>query len=176
LAAPAGSKPPPPIPQTARAVFAMPKITDPDHRLVALKAYEFNQEALRLTTEVQAEYGRWLIATTSAVQVGAIFFVGNLDGIPIEVKLLPIWIFVAGLLLILFSGLAAWANWGILASIYRDWNNANMLVETSKWPKPAESLWIPITYWLSLIFGIASALCIPLGAAVLTYRLQNLPT
>ena len=101
----------------------MAQITDPDDKLVAERAYEQILDAGREAARIQAGYGKWLIATLTAVHLGAIYFVG-LDSNPhltIEAKIPALRFFVSGLLLILLSGLIAFINWGLIADFYRRW-------------------------------------------------------
>jgi hypothetical protein len=150
------------------------KITDRDEQLVALKFYEYNLEAFRFTAGVHGEYGRWLIATTTAVHLGGIFFLGTLEGVPSDSRILPALAFVSGVVLILLSGLCAWWNWGLHSAIYSEWSNARMIVDTDFWPKadPKMDRWVFWSHWLSLGLGVASAACIPIGAALVTYAVS----
>lgn len=155
----------------------MAKITDADHRLVAEKAYEFNVESLKATWSLAAEYGRWLITTVAAVHFGGLYLLTNVQKVGTGALLAAGWVFVIGLLLILSCGFVTWINWNLHAAIYRDWSDANMLVETEKWPNPKEAEkrnpWIVLTYYLSLLLGFTSVLCVPIGMYVLSSQMAQ---
>lgn len=146
---------------------------DPDYRLVAEKVYDTNIKLMVEVGKVQADYGKWLIATLTAVHIGASYFVGNLQGVPVGTKIAAIWWFVGGIILILLSGLTAWWNWTQHAERRNSWTNANMLIndDPKHWPKNTNAAAITSTYLLSLVFGLASAACLPIGALVLTVNL-----
>jgi hypothetical protein len=69
-------------------------------------------------------------------------------------------------MLSLFCGLATWFNWSLNAEAAKVYFDPSILEDDAKWPEPSRRLTrgVTITYWLSLALGLASALCIPLGA------------
>lgn len=153
----------------------MAKITDSDHRLVAEKAYQFNVESLKATWSLAAEYGRWLITTVAAVHFGGLYLLTTIEKLGTSARLPAAWVFVIGLMLILLCGFVTWINWNLHAAIYRDWSDANMLVETDRWPNPKEAEKrnprIVLTHYLTLVLGFASVLCVPIGMYVLSSQM-----
>jgi hypothetical protein len=142
----------------------MPKIEDSDHRLFAEKVYHHNAEAWKETIRVQAEMGRWLLATMTAVHLGATYIVASSSYIPAQLKVQSIPLFVLGIVYILIAGLCAWINWGYMARFHGIMARPAMIFDTDDWPSPPPDWPLAITYWASLLFGVGSAICLPVGA------------
>lgn len=143
-----------------------------NYRLVASHEYQSQREDYRMAAELMAQYGRWLVATITAVHFGSIYLLSSLPGDNLEGRQAALWALVTGVILILLCGLAAWANWGAMADLKRNWADARMLVDPKAWPKAdAETRWV--RWWVqwslraSLAFGVLSVACIPLAAYLL---------
>ncbi|HWA70632.1 MAG TPA: hypothetical protein VG821_12460 [Rhizomicrobium sp.] len=144
---------------------SLPPIPNPT---VANAYWHLNGERLKFTSQIQADYGKWLIVTVTSVHLAALYMVSQ-PGVPEAVRTNPMsyWPFIIGICAILIAGLITWANWTMAASIYMSWMNAWMLVDFKYWPKDAprwKQIVMPITFWVSLIIGLGSAFCLPWGA------------
>jgi hypothetical protein len=136
---------------------------------VVAKAYwDHIGDMLKFTTQIQADYGKWLIVTVTSVHLAALYLVTQ-PGVLESVRTNPwsYWPFIIGICSILIAGLITWANWSISACIYGGWRHPFMLVDPAYWPKNAGSVKkfaMPVTFWGALVIGIFSALCLPWGA------------
>ena len=104
--------------------------------VVARALWEFTGERLRFVSQVQAEYGKWLLVTITGVHLAAVYLVSQ-PGVPVAVRLNPATYVppVSGLCLILIAGPGTWANWSLAANLFAGWMDANMLVSYASWPK-----------------------------------------
>jgi hypothetical protein len=153
-------------PPPTSAPVAPPPLPEADFRLMAAKYYDTLVERAKLSGQLMADYGKWLIATIAAAHVGGIYMIATLSGDKLEANKPGIWALVIGLVLILFAGLATWWNWNHNAALGLQWANPRMLIDRNAWPvdNPRLAVWISITYWASLGLGVASAVCIPIAA------------
>src|SRR5262245_38935535 len=108
---------------------------DPDYRYQALHAFQSQREGHRLALHLQAEYGKWLIATIAAVHLAAIYLVVTDDALPAAAKINGTAVFVAGIMNILFAGLFALWNSRLLARQFDVGSDARMLIDPDAWPK-----------------------------------------
>ena len=139
-----------------------------EYRTVAGQTLDKLRDEYRLSSQYAAEYGRWLIATIAALHLGGIYIVSLSTTLDVVQRERGIWVLTVGVMLILFAGLAAWANWGAASLVFAKWTDAKMLVDPAAWPKEdamlnARMKW---TYRASLGLGLASALCVPLAVAL----------
>jgi len=139
---------------------------DADYRVMAAQEYQTQREAKRFTSQLQADYGRWLITTIAAIHVAGIYLISSLPDLDLAAKRTGIWVLVAGLVMILMSGLAAWINWGAAAQLCSRRSDVRMLVDREAWPETdAEAkkmMWrIRAALRCSVILGLISVLCIP---------------
>jgi hypothetical protein len=127
--------------------------------------YEGYREHWRLSSTLVGDYGKWLIAQLTLINVGAIFLLSNEQFRP-ALAHGSFWWFVAGIMLSLFCGLAAWFNWGLNRDLAKVYFDPAILEDDAAWPEPSRALLFmtTLTYWLSLALGLASVFCIPLGA------------
>jgi hypothetical protein len=140
---------------------------DEPYRLAAVELYRLNVERLKSITIVQADYGKWLIATLSVIHTGALYAIAtahlaqNVKGAYVP--------FLVGQILVLFSGLSTWINFSLVMSLMEDWTDPFMLTDDARWPKLEGSLkfWIPTTMVTSLAAGVFSALCFVWGVLTL---------
>lgn len=128
--------------------------------------------------ELHTSYSKWLITTAYAIHAGAIAGLVFNAGGQLPAYLPSVRWFVAGLLIALIAGFAAWINLSALEELYRQWANPNMLITPGKetWPKEATELstdwpikcsldnWIKYSLLCSIGAGIVSWLCILFGA------------
>ncbi len=131
--------------------------------------YEQLQENRRAASQLQGEYGRWLVASLLLVHGGSILLLAQSQEMVRLVLPSVFWWHVAGLLLALTSGFLAWMNWGYHMILY-DKVQPDMIYDDNSWPRFDQDVLgrIGSTFRASIAFGIASALCI-LGAAVCGY-------
>ncbi|WP_413709837.1 hypothetical protein [Rhizobium sp. Rhizsp82] len=138
---------------------------------VAEVVYKDYKEMQRATFDVAAQWGRWLLASLLLVHGGALFglftFLSDLAGKPDALAQYQwtVWWFVAGIILTLASGMAAWLNWSMHSENYDSWANKAMLWDPEQWV--GESRYIralDVTNWAAIILGVLSALCIVGGA------------
>lgn len=133
--------------------------------------YRDHKEMQRATFDAAAQWGRWLLASLLLIHGGALFglftFLSSLAGKPEALAQYQwtVWWFVAGIILTLASGLAVWLNWSMHSDNHDGWANKAMLWDPDQWVgETRHDRRIDIAYWLAIILGIASALCIVGGA------------
>jgi hypothetical protein len=138
-----------------------------DDRLVAANIYQARREVYRLTSQVTAEYGRWLIATIAAVHFGGIYLLSNAADPAPGARQEATWALIIGIILILLCGLFAWFNWATHSTRFR-FSDANMLIDPQS--EPVDSKWqirvINFTHWSCIVLGLLSVACIPWAAFV----------
>jgi hypothetical protein len=140
----------------------------PTYNLRAKALWDLNGERLKFVSTIQADYGKWLIVTVTSVHLAGLYLVSQAS-VPVEIRTNPssFWPFIIGVCLILIAGLITWANWSMAAGVYSEWMRPSMLDDPKSWPTNVTDYrrWlIPFCFWASLAFGIASAICIPVGA------------
>lgn len=144
--------------------------------------FEAWQARARWSQEVAAGYGRWLLASLVIIHAGALFgmfsFLANHADKPSVISgyALPIWCFIAGLMLAFLAGLTTWVNWGLNSAEYEHQADYNMLITPDKWLNPPKYLlWLRITFWAPVAFGVCSALTIPMAAWLILYGVSIQP-
>jgi hypothetical protein len=142
--------------------------TDPDYRYQALHAFQSQREGYRLALHLQAEYGKWLIATIAGIHLAAIYLVISNDSLPPSAKINGTGVFAAGIMNILFAGLFALWNSRLLARLYGEWSDARILVDPEAWPKedPFLTRRIEESFNAAVMFGAISAALIFVGTVV----------
>ena len=138
---------------------------------VAELVFSDYKQMQRATFDVASQWGRWLLASLLLVHGGALFglftFLSDLAGKPEALAQYQwtVWWFVAGVILTLSSGLAAWINWSMHSNNYEGWANKAMLWDPEEWVGETRHTWgLDVTNWTSVLLGIAAALCIVGGA------------
>lgn len=151
-------------------------LADKEYRVVVFQSWKEQQ---RHTAELAAAYGRWLVASIVVIHAGALFsmfsFLSGYADTPTVITgyAAPVWCFVAGLVLALMAGLTTWLNWSLHSASFAHQANFKMLVNPEEWLNDGihkRGIWW--TYWLSLLFGIASATLIPIAAALILYGIN----
>lgn len=149
-----------------------PNRSDPgsDYRLVAAARFELNKERYRLVGQLLADYGKWLVATIAAAHLGGIYFIGSIEEISLLDKEPALLVLVAGLVLIFMCGLATFYNWQANTVFYARRVNPDYLVDPTAQPKDDldHLRHIDLTYWVSILLGIASTACIPIATFLLS--------
>ncbi|SJM34610.1 conserved membrane hypothetical protein [Mesorhizobium delmotii] len=142
----------------------------------AALVYHDLKTSQRATSQVAAEWGRWLIASLVLVHSGALFGMFSLlnsaatQPTTLQAFKAPVWCFVVGLLLALASGFFAWINWSMHSFNYASQARYNMLWDPEKWIGDRRYVrGLDITHWGSIGSGLLSALCIALGAALILH-------
>lgn len=137
--------------------------------------YEDYQTSKRHAFQLNADYGRWLIASLLLVHGAAVAFLAQNDRLSKSILPSVFWWHVTGLLLAFLCGFLVWANWSFQARVYEA-VNPGMIFEDEHWPKfdDGTNRWIGWTFWAGIAAGILSALCI-LGSALQAYCLMNTP-
>lgn len=143
-------------------------IPNPDYRLLARALWDYSNERLKFASQVNADYGKWLIVTITSTHLAAIYLVSQ-PTVPVEVREdgASYWPFIAGLCLALICGLATWLNWALNAIAYNSWLKVGMLTDPSLWPTESSyrfKLWMKVSFYAPIVIGLASAMCIPWGA------------
>ncbi len=135
--------------------------------------YEDYQKSKRHAFQLNADYGRWLIASLLLVHGASIVFLTQNDRLSSAVLPSVFWWHVTGLLLAFLCGFLVWANWSFHARIYEA-VNPGMIYDDAHWPKfdDGTNRWINRTHWSGVAAGIFSALCI-LGSALTAYCLMR---
>ena len=128
--------------------------------------YESLMEARKTALDLQGHYGKWLVSSLLLIHGAAIGFIAQSDRL--SQKLIPdvFAIAVVGLILALLCGFSTWINWG-LSYIIHNSVHPMMVLDDDYWPKFHEhkaSPWMTCTFWLSIVTGIASVLCIIYGS------------
>lgn len=109
------------------------------YQYYAREKYEFYKSAREIAFKANIEYGKWLLASGLVVHGGAIYAINTIkdaskpqlmEGLMIGAQ----WN-VAGIVFVLFAGLAAWLNFQFAASIYDDWANPLMVYQTDQFPE-----------------------------------------
>lgn len=151
-------------------------LDDKEYRIVVFQSWK---EQHRHASELAAAYGRWLVASLVIIHAGALFSLFSfLSGYADKPTIIsgyaaPVWCFVAGLALALICGLLTWLNWSLHSASFAHQANFRMLVNSQEWLNDGihtQGIWW--TYWLSLLFGIASAALIPIAAALILYGIN----
>ncbi|MBX9452651.1 MAG: hypothetical protein KL801_12590 [Mesorhizobium sp.] len=139
--------------------------------------YEDHQKSKRHAFQLNADYGRWLIASLLLVHGAAVAFLAQNERLATTVLPSIFWWHVAGLLLAFLCGFLVWANWSFHARLYEDAVTPRMIYDDEHWPKfdDGTNSWINRTHFTGIIAGILSALCI-LGSAVQAYCLMSAST
>jgi hypothetical protein len=158
----------PPRPTAPSAAEDDDDAPDEKYKTVAAAAYASFREGAKLAAELQGDYGKWLVTSVAAVNFGGIYLISTSEFLDQATKSAGIWPLVVGTVLIFLAGLAAWSNWGALARAYDRFAKPVMLVDPDSWPKNEEnedlSFKIKLTYWTSIVLGIAALLCMPVSA------------
>lgn len=141
---------------------------DADYRLLARALWDYTAERLKFTSQINADYGKWLIVTITSTHLAAIYLISQ-PSVPSEIREngSSYWPFIIGLCLALVCGLSVWLNWALSAIAYAKWMKVGMLTDRLYWPQEtSERLkrWMPISFYLPISIGLASAACIPWGA------------
>lgn len=138
-----------------------------DYRVGAAELYRLNVERLKIVQVIQADYGKWLIATLALIHTGALYAIATGElGKGIPGAYLPS---LAGVILTLISGLFTWANFTLGIRLYENWTNPAMLSNVAYWPvsKGPLRFWIPATMAGALVTGIGAGACIIWEAVIL---------
>jgi hypothetical protein len=133
---------------------------DPSYLMQAAELYRLNVERLKIVQTVQADYGKWLIATLSLIHTGALYAIASDHlGSNIRNSFVPP---LFGILLTLTSAFFAWVNFSLGVRLMESWTDPKMLSDDARWPKVEGALkfWIPATMALSVGTGIAAGACI----------------
>jgi hypothetical protein len=135
--------------------------------------YEDLQKSKRHAFQLNADYGRWLIASLLLVHGAAVAFLAQNERLATTVLPSVFWWHVAGLILALLCGFLVWANWSFHASIYEA-VTPSMIYDDEHWPKfdDGTGRWITWTHWSGIVAGVLSALCI-LASALAAYQLMT---
>jgi hypothetical protein len=145
----------------------MAKREDQEYLQIALETYRLNVDRLKLVMQLQADYGKWLVATLAAVHSAAIYAIATHTPPFPRPLLLP---FMVGIALTLVSGLCTWANFTIAIRLLEGWTDPASLMDDARYPTKPKGLiaWsIPVTMVGALISGISSGGCILWGAWLL---------
>ncbi|AZO75339.1 MULTISPECIES: hypothetical protein [unclassified Mesorhizobium] len=152
-----------------------------DRDAAALAVYTDLKESQRATFQIAAEWGRWLIGSLVLIHSGALFGMFSLlnsngGGANAQQSTmnvlqefrLPVWFFVAGLLLALSAGLFAWLNWSMHSANYMAQARYDMLWNSEKWVGDTQHhRGLDLTHAGSITSGLLSAACIVGGAATI---------
>lgn len=140
---------------------------DDAYRSLADALYKQRLAEFKLFLGIQAEYGKWLIATLSLLHGAALYALasGHLEQAPRAVSLA----FLFGLILTMISGFATWINFSLNAG--EAWRKANvmMLFDRSSIPPEDESknCQIALSLYAAVITGILSLLLFVVGVIVI---------
>lgn len=136
-------------------------------------AYDEFQKSKHHALQLNADYGRWLIASLLLVHGAAVAFLAQNDRLASVVLPSVFWWHVAGLLLAFLCGFLVWANWSFHAAIYQA-VNPSMVYDEENWPKFDDGInrWISWTHWTGIIAGVLSWVCI-LVAAIAAYQIMT---
>ena len=139
-------------------------VVDDAYRRSAEVVYEGLKELQGYSFRMQGEYGKWLIVSLLSLNSAAIGALLLKTGA--NMPIVSIWVFVVGILLALASGLAAFYNFYLLAKAYDEMADHRMLSDRKHWPKTdyISERWVSFTFNASVVAGLASAACLPLGA------------
>jgi hypothetical protein len=142
----------------------------------AAVVYQDLKQSSRVTFQVAADYGKWLTSSLLLIHGGALFgmftFLDSLAEKPDALSLytMPVWAFVIGLLLALATGFFVWLNWSMHSDNYSQMARYDMLWDPDQWvDDPPHNVGITITYWLPIIFGWLSVLCVVIGVFLILH-------
>lgn len=138
---------------------------DENYRIVAEAAFKQLEDMRSKAFMMQADYGKWLISSLflmhgSAI-AGLMFKSGGATAPP---YLFAVAWFVAGLVLALGAGFAAWWNFTFALKHYQIWSKPNMLTNREHWPQKASSKAVTVTLWVAVACGLLSVVCLVGGA------------
>ncbi|MCZ8548704.1 hypothetical protein OOJ09_31505 [Mesorhizobium qingshengii] len=145
--------------------------TDPSLVTEARKLrYQQLQENRRAAGNLQAEYGRWLIASLLLVHGASILLLAQSPARVADILPVVYWWHIAGLILAFVCGFLAWMNCGYFIALYDD-VSPEMIYNDESWPKFDQAVLtkINLTFRGSVIAGMMSVGCL-LGAAIAAYR------
>ncbi|MER9763701.1 MULTISPECIES: hypothetical protein [unclassified Mesorhizobium] len=130
--------------------------------------YEEHRKDAHHAMQLNADYGKWLIASLLLVHGAAIAFLAQNDRLSKSVLPLVFWWHVTGLITALTCGFIVWINWSLHGRFHGS-VSPQMIYDDTQWPDyDGPARWINRTHWLAIAMGLASAMCI-LGAAVTVY-------
>jgi hypothetical protein len=134
--------------------------------------YDQYQEDKRYASQLQAEFGKWLVASLLLIHGAAFAFAAQDNELSAIIFKMVFWPHILGILFALGSGLSAWLNWGFHVSHFVR-IDPRMIYDNQFWPKFESSTnkWIGSTYWASILFGMASALMVLVAAWIAYCRL-----
>lgn len=147
----------------------------PEPRLIEdarRQSYDRIMDLRKTSLELQGHYGKWLTSSLLLIHGATIGFISHNERL--SSLLIPdvFYIAVAGLILALLCGFVTWINWGLNFRVF-DTVHPAMVFDDKHWPKLHENphnRWVALTFWLSLVAGIASLGCTVWGA-ILAARL-----
>ncbi len=138
---------------------------DDENARYIVEVYQFWREVHRSNTQMHGDYGKWLLASLQLIHAGALYVIGTSENFQPYLGDGILWYFVVGLVLALLSGLVAWFNWGFGIKFAYVYTNPSVLRDgTIPPPSKTFSNLVIWTYWLSILLGVGSLACIPLGA------------
>jgi hypothetical protein len=113
----------------------------------------------------QIDYGKWLISSLFLMHGSAIAGLAfKASGPTAPPYLFAVSWFVAGIVLALGAGFAAWWNFSFATRQYDDWANPNMLINPANWPSTPTVRGVEATKWISIACGLLSVACLVAGA------------
>ncbi len=143
-------------------------MTTPDddaYRRIAEAMMKKMMDARAQSFTAQIDYGKWLISSLLLIHgsaIGGLAFKAS-GPAPPPYLFAMIW-FVAGIVLALGAGFAAWWNFSIGMQHYDKWANPNMLVNPTSWPAAPAFGGMEATRWASIACGLLSVACLVAGA------------
>ena len=155
--------------------------TDPradGYRRGASSVYESLLQARFSADRMAAEYGKWifqsLLLLHSGAIAGAFTYMSSVPSQRLQMSL-AIPCFVAGIVVILLAGFAAWVNWSAIADAFRQQADPWMVEDRSRYPKgpPSRTRLINASLWASIALGFISGLFLLFGAAVAYFAVRS---
>ena len=140
---------------------------DANYRRVAELEFHRLLELHEFSLKMMGDYGRWLISSLlflHGAAIGGLLFKSGFNGAPPYLN--SLWWFVAGIVLAMGAGFAAWLNFSKAAEIYHRWADHRMLTNRAFWPTDnSGSKVVSWTKRIAILCGIVSVGCLVGGAA-----------
>jgi hypothetical protein len=155
--------------------------TDPSndgYRRGASSVYESLLRARFAADRMAAAYGKWifqsLLLLHSGAIAGAFAFMASVPSQRLQMSQ-AVACFVAGIVVVLLAGFAAWVNWSAIADAFRLQADPWMVEDRSRYPKGplARTRLVNASLWASVAFGFISGLFLLFGAAIAYFAVRS---
>jgi len=143
-----------------------------DYRLQARASFDLLAKRLEFVAKMQAEYGKWVVATLLFLHTSAI--AGLLYKSEASSHPRALGCFAIGAAFAVITGAAAWINFTAAMFIYDKFCDVRMLVNSDRWPKADEvktqHLWSCCAMYAAIACALISLIFWVTGAGLLLLK------